>query len=131
MCNQRMQHDWYRAQHTTCRRHRSGYYGGGFGSLIVGAIILAFFIHSFWLLFPLLFCGIPLFLFVLRPALMNNTYQARARENPPVYQPYNQGYQPQQPPVTPAAATQERRQQGEVLEQTRQYEEPLTMYPRE
>ncbi len=155
MWNDRMQRDYYRAQRRAYRRQRRGYFGGGFGGLIVLAIILISFSHLFWMLFPLVFFGIPFFIFVLRPLLFgamnhppynqqqyqqyqqNPVYQPdqqqQPQEDPPVYQPYSQGYQPQQPISKPAESYQEGGQQHEYPEQqqTQQYEDPLTMYPRE
>ena len=158
MWNDRMQRDYYRAQRRTYRRQRRGYFGGGFGGLIVLAIILISFSHLFWMLFPLVFFGIPFFIFVVRPLLfgaMNQPpynqqqyqqyqpyqqqepvyqpYQQQPQEDPPAYQPYSQGYQPQQQTSRPAENYQESGQQNEYPEQqqTRQYEDPMTMYPRE
>jgi multisubunit Na+/H+ antiporter MnhG subunit len=154
MWNYRMQRDFYRAQRRAYRRQMRGYYGGGgFSAFIVLAIILISFSHLFWMIFPLVFFGIPFFIFVLRPLLFgslnqtpyNQQYQPyrqdqmyqsyqqqQPQEDPPAYQPYSQGYQPQQPASKPAAIYQESGQQDQYAEQqTQQYEEPLTMYPRE
>ncbi|HEY1351320.1 MAG TPA: hypothetical protein VGF67_16995 [Ktedonobacteraceae bacterium] len=149
-----MQRDLYRAQRRAYRRQRRGYYGGGFGGLIVLAIILVSFSHLFWMFFPLVFFGIPFFVFVLRPLLSGTLnqppynqhqqqpynqqgpvyqpYQQQPQEDPSAYQPYNRGYEPQQS-VSKPVPDQESHQQytdGEQ-QQTQQYEDPLTMYPRE
>ncbi len=153
MWNYRMQREYYRAQRRAYRRQMRGYYGGGFGGLVVLAIILISFSHLFWMIFPLVFFGIPFFFFVLRPLLFgalnqspyNQQYQPyqqeqmyqqyqqqQPQEDPPAYQPYSQGYQPQQPASKPAEIYQESGQQYQYPEQqTQQYEDPLTMYPRE
>jgi len=155
MWNYRMQPN-YRAQRRACRRQRRRHQGRGFAILIVLVIITVTINHPFWVLFPLILFGIPLFLFVLRPLLsgairqsqynqqsqqyqpyqqyqQEPIYQPQPQADPPMYQPYNQGYQPQQPASTPAEPEQQRSQQYTDLRQplTPQYEEPLTMYPRE
>jgi hypothetical protein len=120
-----------------------GYYGGGFGGLIVLAIILVSFSHLFWMFFPLVFFGIPFFVFVLRPLLSGTLnqppynqppyQQQQPQEDPSAYQSYSRGYEPQQAASKPATSDQESNQQyaGSGQQQTQQYEDPLTMYPRE
>jgi multisubunit Na+/H+ antiporter MnhG subunit len=154
MWNYRMQPRYDRMQRRAYRRQRRGRRGRGFVGLIVLVIILIAFNHPFWMLFPLIFFGILLFLTVLRPLLSgamrqsscNQQYQQYQQEQPyqpyqqqqpqedsPMYQPYNQGYQPPQPASAPDATYQESNQQYRDFrqQQTPQYEEPLTIYPHE
>jgi multisubunit Na+/H+ antiporter MnhG subunit len=157
MWNYRMQRRYYRAQRRAYRRQRRGHHGRGFVGLIVFVVILIALNHPFWMLVPLILFGIPLFLFVLRPLLANamkqSSYnqpyqqyqpyqqepiyqpyqQQQPQEDPPMYQPYSQGYQPQQPVSTPGETEQGNSQQYRDFrqQQTPQYEDPLTMYPRE
>lgn len=158
MFNYRMQRRMARAQYRAYRRQMRAYYrgrgfyggiGGAVWLLILGAILFS----HYWFWWPLLLIGIPFFIFAMRsrassmgatlnqPPYQQPTYQqmppeygyAQPHQPEENYQPYTQGYRPPQqmqqtdgpaPKDEPSYQYQER-----PLQQ--QYEEPLTMYPRE
>lgn len=148
MMDNRMQRQYYRDQRRAYRRQRRGFYGGGFGGLIMCLIIIGAVTHL-WILFPLAFFVFPFLFWIMRSMFAGPvnqppyqqqfgqeqpTYQPyqQPEPEPPAYQPYAQGYQPQQSAYQqPVEAYEERSQPEYQSQQTQQYEEPMTMYPQE
>ncbi len=147
-----------RDQRRAYRRQRryGGYYGRMSGLIWPVAILLFIFTHS-WIWFPLAIFA-PMILSAIfgslnqgpmqqqpyyqpteQPAqpVYQQPYQSEA-EQPPVYQPYTQGYTPQQPVHEQPEVYQEGEQQHQypvqqqpVQQHQQQYEDPMVMYPQE
>ncbi|HEX7735775.1 MAG TPA: hypothetical protein VF458_12975 [Ktedonobacteraceae bacterium] len=147
MMDYRAQRDYDRAQRRAYRHQRRGYYGGVGGVIWLIIIISMVSSHWFWMIFPWLFIGLPIFWWGIRPMLRGNAmnqqqqqpysqpvYQQPEQQQPD-YQAYNQGYSAQQQPVAqPRETYQEGGQSYQYQpgqQQNQQYEEPLTMYPQE
>ncbi|HLJ34824.1 MAG TPA: hypothetical protein VKU38_14275 [Ktedonobacteraceae bacterium] len=118
--------------------NRRGVYSGSYGFVWLLAIAL-FFITNSWLWF-LVACGASIILGSLWRPMMRGGFSPRqpyyqqpyqpTNEQPPTYQPYNQGYQP--PVQSSPAAYQEGGQQHPYPQpQEPQYEQPQVQYPQE
>jgi len=146
MLENHTERQYYQAQHRAYQEERQSYHHKGLGTLLVVLLIIGITAHL-WVILPLILFMFPLLLFWIMPAMFirviyQTPYQLEAYQpyqpyqqldsEPPVYQPYTEGYQPQQSTYQQPAEAYEERSQPEYQNlQTQQYEEPMTMYPRE
>jgi len=150
MMNYRAQRRSQRARRNAYRQQIRGSYGG-FGGLIWLIVIASLAMTHLWQLSLLAFFVLPFVFLVLRPILfgtanaMKQQYSQPRQEQTPYqqpsqpfqqeqsdYQPYTQGYGAQQSYTQQSEIYQEGGQQSQYrVQQTQQYEEPITIYPQE
>jgi hypothetical protein len=115
--------------------NRRGVYSGSYGFVWLLAIALVIITNS-WLWF-LVACGLSIILGSLWRPMMRGGFSPRqpyyqpTDQQPPTYQPYQQGYQP--PAQQPPASYQEGGSQYPYSQQAQepQYEQPQVQYPQE